>query len=204
MLLRIDPTSAVPLFEQLAASVRADASRGTLRAGDRLPAARDVAGSLDVNVHTVLRAYQALRDEGLVDLRRGRGAVVTDRVSNYSELGEAIPRLVATARQLGLGRIDAHGNDPTGVRLMNHANHSTRILVVALVVPLLVTLAALALTFGIASTLPSSVAVHWNACGHSRRLRFAVHVPHPHRGDLPAARRDLRRASPCWRAIARR
>jgi GntR family transcriptional regulator len=103
MLLRIDPASAVPLFEQLAASVRADASRGTLRAGDRLPAARDVAGSLDVNVHTVLRAYQLLRDEGLVDLRRGRGAVVTDRVGSYSELGEAIPRLVATARQLGLG-----------------------------------------------------------------------------------------------------
>jgi GntR family transcriptional regulator len=103
MLLRIDPASAVPLFEQLAASVRSDASRGVLRAGDRLPAARDVAESLDVNVHTVLRAYQALRDEGLVDLRRGRGAVVTDRVANYSELGEAIPRLVRTARELGLG-----------------------------------------------------------------------------------------------------
>jgi GntR family transcriptional regulator len=103
MLLRIDPASAVPLFEQLAASVRADASRGALRAGDRLPAARDVADSLDVNVHTVLRAYQALRDEGLVDLRRGRGAVVTDQVTNYSELGDAIPRLVRAARQLGLG-----------------------------------------------------------------------------------------------------
>jgi GntR family transcriptional regulator len=103
MLLRIDPTSATPLFEQLAASVRSDASRGALKAGARLPAARDVATSLDINVHTVLRAYQALRDEGLVDLRRGRGAVVTDRVANYSELGEAIPRLVATARELGLG-----------------------------------------------------------------------------------------------------
>lgn len=103
MLLRIDPASAVPLFEQLAASVRLDASRGVLRAGERLPAARDVAESLDVNVHTVLRAYHDLRDEGLVDLRRGRGAVVTEMVANYSELGEAIPRLVATARELGLG-----------------------------------------------------------------------------------------------------
>jgi GntR family transcriptional regulator len=103
VLLRIDPASAVPLFEQLAASVRSDASRGALRAGDRLPAARGVAESLDVNVHTVLRAYQALRDEGLVDLRRGRGAVVTDLVTHYSELGEAIPRLVSTAKELGLG-----------------------------------------------------------------------------------------------------
>jgi GntR family transcriptional regulator len=103
VLLRIDPSSVVPLFEQLAASVRSDASRGVIRAGDRLPAARDVADSLDVNVHTVLRAYQTLRDEGLVDLRRGRGAVVTERVAHYGELGEAIPRLVATARELGLG-----------------------------------------------------------------------------------------------------
>jgi GntR family transcriptional regulator len=103
MLLRIDPAIGVPLFEQLAASVRSDASRGAIHAGDRLPSARDVADSLDVNVHTVLRAYQALRDEGLVDLRRGRGAVVTERVAHYGELGEAIPRLVATARELGLG-----------------------------------------------------------------------------------------------------
>jgi DNA-binding transcriptional regulator YhcF (GntR family) len=102
VLLRIDPESPVPLFEQLAASVRFDVSRGTVRPGDRLPAAREVAESLDINVHTVLRAYQLLRDEGLVDLRPGRGAVVTVRAAGYSELGEAIPRLVAQARQAGV------------------------------------------------------------------------------------------------------
>jgi GntR family transcriptional regulator len=102
MLLRVDPESTVPLFEQLAASVRVDAARGTIRAGERLPAARDIAESLDINMHTVLRAYQLLRDEGLVDLRRGRGAVVTDRVAMYGELGEALPGLVAQAKKLGL------------------------------------------------------------------------------------------------------
>jgi GntR family transcriptional regulator len=102
VLLRVDPGSAVPLFEQLAASIRADAGRGTISPGERLPAARDVAASLDINVHTVLRAYQLLRDEGLVDLRRGRGAVVTERASAYSSLGTGIPALVAEARQLGI------------------------------------------------------------------------------------------------------
>lgn len=103
MLLRIDPGSATPLFEQLAASIRADIVQGTVRPGDRLPSARDVAGSLDVNVHTVLHAYQQLRDEGLVDLRRGRGAVVTDKANDVASLAADIPHLVAKAKSLGIG-----------------------------------------------------------------------------------------------------
>jgi GntR family transcriptional regulator len=102
VLLRVDPTSPIPLFEQLAAAIRVDAARGTTRAGERLPAAKDVAASLDINVHTVLRAYQILRDEGLVDLRPGRGAVVTDRASDYADLALQLPHLVAEAKRLGL------------------------------------------------------------------------------------------------------
>lgn len=98
MLVRIDPASGVPIFDQVAASVRAELARGGLRAGDRLPAARDVASALDVNVHTVLKAYQSLRDEGLVDLRRGRGAVVTERAGLSPQLLAGIHALVVEAR----------------------------------------------------------------------------------------------------------
>ncbi|GAA1470595.1 GntR family transcriptional regulator [Microbacterium thalassium] len=102
MLIRIDPTSDQPLFEQVAASVRADAAAGRLRAGDRLPAAREVAPALGVNLHTVLRAYQELRDEGLVDMRRGRGAVLTAAVEPLAALHDDIAALVTRARSLGL------------------------------------------------------------------------------------------------------
>ena len=102
MLFRVDPSSPLALFEQLAASVRSGVGRGEVVAGERLPSAREVADALDVNVHTVLRAYQALREEGLVDLRRGRGAVVTDRAATYSQVGLAIPALVAEARKQGI------------------------------------------------------------------------------------------------------
>lgn len=99
MLFRIDPASGVPLFDQLAASVRTEVARGALGAGDRLPAARDVAASLEVNIHTVLKAYQVLRDEGIVDLRRGRGAVVAEGAVLPPELLTAVRALVAEARR---------------------------------------------------------------------------------------------------------
>lgn len=100
--MRIDPESDAPLFAQIAASVRADAAAGRLRAGDRLPAARDIASALGVNVHTVLHAYQGLRDEGLVELRRGRGAVVTGQAEALQSLHHDIQDLVARARAAGL------------------------------------------------------------------------------------------------------
>jgi len=102
MLVRVDPHSAVPLFAQIAAAVRIDAAAGRISPGDRLPAAREVAGALEVNLHTVLHAYQELRDEGLIDMRRGRGAVVTDAVGRLSELHDDIVALAARARELGL------------------------------------------------------------------------------------------------------
>lgn len=98
MLIRIDPESEVPLFEQLATSIRSAVIRGEVDPGERLPAARDVAQSLDINVHTVLRAYQELRDQGLLELRRGRGAVVSQQLADYERLQSAIEAVIEEAR----------------------------------------------------------------------------------------------------------
>ena len=102
MLITIDPGSAEPLFEQLVSGIRSQVIDGTLREGERLPAARDLADSLEINVHTVLRAYQILRDEAFIELRRGRGAVVAPRAHDYAQLAADIDRLVADARKLEL------------------------------------------------------------------------------------------------------
>ncbi|MEE4597032.1 GntR family transcriptional regulator [Streptomyces sp. DSM 41524] len=103
MLFRVDPGSAVPLADQIAASVRGAIADGTVRPGERLPAARALGESLGVNVHTVLRGYQRLREEGLIDLRRGRGAVVTgDQPRARAGLLEGVQGLVDQARALGL------------------------------------------------------------------------------------------------------
>ena len=75
MLWRVNPSSPAPLFEQVAASVRRAIADGGLQPKERLPSAKEVAAALGINMHTVLRAYQLLRDEGLIELRKGRGAV---------------------------------------------------------------------------------------------------------------------------------
>ncbi|GAC56133.1 putative GntR family transcriptional regulator [Gordonia hirsuta DSM 44140 = NBRC 16056] len=102
MLLRIQPSASTPIFRQLADSVRADVATGRIVPGERLPAARQVAAALEVNVHTVLRAYQELRDEGLVELRRGRGAVITEAAAQLPSLAAEIRALAAKASALKL------------------------------------------------------------------------------------------------------
>ena len=103
MLIRIDPSSTEPLFTQLASSVRRAIARGEVAAGERLPGARELAESLGINIHTVLRGYQELRDEGVLELRRGRGAVVTTAaVDGVADLQRAIVDVQTAARRLGL------------------------------------------------------------------------------------------------------
>ncbi|MFD9795449.1 GntR family transcriptional regulator [Streptomyces sp. NPDC059070] len=104
MLFRVDPASPVPLGDQIAASVRRAIAEGTVRPGERLPAARVLAGSLGVNVHTVLRGYQRLREEGLIELRRGRGAAVVDSTTSTARarLMVRVRELAEEARGLGL------------------------------------------------------------------------------------------------------
>jgi GntR family transcriptional regulator len=103
MLWRIDPASDEALYAQLVVQVHLAVGRGELAPGDRLPAARELAGSLDLNVHTVLKAYQRLRDEGLIELRRGRGAVVTARAgADLPPVEEALAALVQAARAANL------------------------------------------------------------------------------------------------------
>jgi GntR family transcriptional regulator len=102
MLIRVDMAGGVPLYEQVAASVRADIIAGRLVPGDRLPPAREVAETLEINLHTVLHAYQQLRTDGLIDLRRGRGAVVSASVGPLVELTKDLHDLVSRAAALGV------------------------------------------------------------------------------------------------------
>jgi GntR family transcriptional regulator len=75
-LVEVDRTGPIPLHDQVAADIRRAIAEGEAVPGDRLPLAKDIAAVLGVNKNTVLRAMHILRDEGLVEFRRGRGITV--------------------------------------------------------------------------------------------------------------------------------
>lgn len=102
MLIELSGDPDRPLYAQLADAFRSEIARGALGEGETLPAARALAQALDMNVHTVLRAYQLLRDEGIVDLKRGRGARVTRAASSLPMLKAEVGALVHHAESLGI------------------------------------------------------------------------------------------------------
>lgn len=108
MLIRIDPRASEPIYTQIELEVRRAIASGEVTEGDRLPAARDLASSLDVNMHTVLRAYTELRDAGVIDLRRGRGAVVLPQEPTDPEMGRAVEHLLDVARRHGISLSQLH------------------------------------------------------------------------------------------------
>jgi GntR family transcriptional regulator len=107
--IRIESTSGVPITKQIAEQIRAGCASGTLRPGDRLPSVRQLAQELAVNQNTVLRVYERLTSEGLLERRHGDGTYVADRLpsgqlqAQRELLRNEVARLVRRASALGVG-----------------------------------------------------------------------------------------------------
>jgi GntR family transcriptional regulator len=97
---RSDP---LPLHDQVAAQIRRAIADGEAGPGERLPLAKDLAAVLGVNKNTVLRALHLLREEGLLEFRRGRGITVVGTPQRSAVLART-RELVEFARRQGLGR----------------------------------------------------------------------------------------------------
>src|SRR3984885_967704 len=98
-----------PIYRQLRERVVAMILDGVLKEGDPLPSVRTVAAEYRVNTLTVLKAYQQLVDEELVETRRGRGMFINVgartlllRGEREKFLEEEWPRIYATIQRLGL------------------------------------------------------------------------------------------------------
>jgi GntR family transcriptional regulator len=97
---KVDRDAPLQLHEQVAAEIRRAIADGQAKSGERLPPARDLAEVLGVNTNTVLRALRDLRDEGLLEFRRGRGITVAGTPGRGAVVAEA-KELVRLARRHG-------------------------------------------------------------------------------------------------------
>jgi GntR family transcriptional regulator len=89
LVVKIDRDRPVLLHDQVAGEIRRAIAEGEAAPGERLPPARDLAAVLEVNTNTVLRALRILRDEGLLEFRRGRGVHVAGSAERGAVLAKA-------------------------------------------------------------------------------------------------------------------
>jgi GntR family transcriptional regulator len=99
----VDRDEDVDLHEQVAAEIRRAIAEDEAQPGERLPPAKDLAAVIGVNKNTVLRALRTLRDEGLLEFRRGRGITVA-ATREHGEIVKRANELVILARELGYRR----------------------------------------------------------------------------------------------------
>ncbi|MEV6823904.1 GntR family transcriptional regulator [Amycolatopsis sp. NPDC051102] len=76
MIISLDLSSDVPIYQQLRDRVVEGIAAGTLRVGETLPSTRQLAADFGINFHTVNKAYDLLRQQGFVRLNRKTGAVI--------------------------------------------------------------------------------------------------------------------------------
>jgi GntR family transcriptional regulator len=82
MILNVDLASEVPIYQQLRDQIVEAIAEGVLTRGSPLPATRTLAADFGINFHTVNKAYDLLRQQGLIRLNRKTGAVVTPMVAD--------------------------------------------------------------------------------------------------------------------------
>ena len=114
MILRIEKGSAVPVSRQIGGQIAMLCASGKLSVGERLPSVRELARELAVNQNTVLRVYERLVSDGLLEMRHGQGTFVSSQ-AHESSLAVHRERLIEELRQiarqgvaLGLSRDQIH------------------------------------------------------------------------------------------------
>jgi len=107
MLIELDFNSQKPIYEQLYEQIILSIASGTLKSGDSLPSVRTLAEEIGINLHTVNKTYNLLKDEGYLSIDRRKGALVnnlpiTTKVEYEKELLEQLELLAAKAYLTGL------------------------------------------------------------------------------------------------------
>lgn len=109
MLLDLDFNSEVPIYTQIREQIIKSIASGDLKINESLPSVRNMASEIGVNLHTVNKAYNLLKDEGYINIDRRKGAVVNylplqKNETNDRNIKSNLDLLVAQSYLLGISR----------------------------------------------------------------------------------------------------
>jgi len=106
LLLRIEFESDIPIYMQIKNQIIEGIALGMLKEGDELPSIRQLASDFGINLHTVKKAYDILKDEGFLSVHRRKGYVVTKNAfadDNFiEELKKNLQPILANAYSRGM------------------------------------------------------------------------------------------------------
>lgn len=110
MYIHLNPHSGEPIYRQIVEAIKYRVASGQLVENDQLPSIRALAEELRINPRTVVKAYEALREAGLVVMRHGQGVFITAARGSVSAaarrkaIEELARRLLSEAARLGANR----------------------------------------------------------------------------------------------------
>jgi GntR family transcriptional regulator len=106
MIIRIEPDSDIPIYEQLSNQIIEGIARGSIQTGDSLPSVRALASDLGVNMHTVNKSYHLLEKKGIIKIVPKSGAIISSpqdfSESSFDRLKNEYKPLIAESLVVGM------------------------------------------------------------------------------------------------------
>jgi GntR family transcriptional regulator len=97
MIIRVNPGSGAPIYLQLMEQIKHAIATGAIQAGEQLPTMRKLAVKLVINPNTVIRAYRELEREGIVEIRQGAGAFVSESAAGRTKISRKAQSVMQSA-----------------------------------------------------------------------------------------------------------
>lgn len=111
-MLRIDPRSSTPIYEQIELGIKELILKGALKYGEKLPSVREMSSILTINPNTISKAYGELEREGVIETLRGKGTFITDNYKGKVDekkmqyISEELKKLILEANYGGISKED--------------------------------------------------------------------------------------------------
>ena len=111
-MLKIDPRSSTPIYEQIEFGVKELILKGALKYGEKLPSVREMASILTINPNTISKAYGELEREGIIETLRGKGTFITDNYKGKVDekkmeyISDELKKLILEANYSGINKED--------------------------------------------------------------------------------------------------